>query len=127
MKRHGRRGFFLIWAALSICIVMLLAGALMMLIGTAARHAGRAQETADAVLIGQEVMETLKTNRRFHAALPIPEAAERNGRTYRIEVMRTMEAVEGLPMETVSVTVSGGSGAVTFRSLLGGQGGLDGE
>lgn len=99
----------------------------MALVGMAVRYMGRSQERTDAVLIGQEVMEILKTNRRFHMGLPISEEMDRNGRVYRIEVMRTMEMMEGLPLEKASVTVWSPNESVTFQHVLGRRGGPYGE
>lgn len=108
-------------------MVFLLSGALMALVGTAARYVNRSQEAADAMLIGQEVMETLKANARFHRGIPVPAEVERNGRTYRVEVQREIEMVEGLPLEMAAVTVGHAGGAVTFHHVLGRRGGSYGE
>lgn len=120
MRRYGRRGFFLLWAELAVCLVMLLAGSVMAVIANAAYDWRMSRETADAVLIAEEMLETMKYNRRFGGKLAVPAEAERNSRIYRIEASTETETREGLRMDAAVCTVTTPSGeTVSFRTFIG--------
>lgn len=120
MKKRGRRGFFLIWAELAVCIVMLLAGSVMAASAGAARYWRMTQESADAVLLAEEMIETMKYDRRFGKDLSIPTEAVRNGRTYRIETMIEAERKEEILMDTAVCIVTAPSGErISFRTFIG--------
>lgn len=120
MKRRGRRGFFLIWAELAVCIVMLLAGSVMAASAGAARYWQMMRESADAVLLAEEMVETMKYNRRFGKDIFIPTEAMRNGRTYQIETVIEAEQKEEILMDTAICTVTAPSGErISFRTFIG--------
>ena len=120
--RERKRGFLLVWAAVSMTLVLLLGGGLLFLTGTAARYVRRSSDRAEAVLIGQEMMETMKSNARFHTELPIPSEVVRNGKTFHIDAEKSTQIMNGIPMRQVAVTVSGGEEQIQFQSLVGRSG-----
>lgn len=118
-KDHKRRGLFLIWTAISISVVLLLGGGLLSLIGTSARAMRKSQDHVTAILLGQEVMETVKSNARLHTHIPIPQEAVRNQKTFQIKVDTSVTRVDGISLDNVVVTVVGGEETVKLQSLLG--------
>lgn len=121
-KNYRRRGLFLIWANLAICIVLFLGGAAFWSVGMASRHAALAEKESDMLLLAQETLEIVKYNHRFRQNLSVPTDEERNGRNYRVEVSKESKIVEGIPVFFAVCTVIPEEGEIlTLRILLGGQ------
>lgn len=119
MRRAEKRtGLLLVWTAIAVSVIFFLGASLLLMSGTAARYARRSADHVQAVLIGQKVMEMEKSNARFGTMLSVPEQVVRNGRIFQIDVSRKPQAVEGILLQNVSVTVTGGEETVTFESLL---------
>ena len=118
-SRHSsRQGFLLLWANLAVLILFLLAGAVLALAGAAARGIAASESAADRVLLAQEVMETMKYNTRFHEAVPIPQAAERDGRRYRVHAGIEPYEEGGIPLRRLFCEVTGEDGTVTRLAAL---------
>lgn len=118
-KNYKRRGLFLIWANLAICLVLLLGGAAFWSVGMIAKHVGQAEKESDMLLLAQETMEILKYNHRFGKNLSFPGVTERNGRSYSVEISVESVSVEGVPMKRAVCTVTPEEGeALVLRTLL---------
>lgn len=117
---RGRCGFFLIWAELAVCLVLLLATAVGFACAHAIRYVTRAERESTALLLAEEAMETMKYNARFDAALPISGAIERNGHSFRVETESGTETVSGIPVTFAKVVVTDEDGReCRFKILTG--------
>ncbi len=121
-KDCKRRGLFLVWTTIAISVVMILGSGLLGLTGAAGRAMRKAQNHMDAVLLGQEMMETVKSNARLHTHIPLPSEVVRNHRTFQIQVDIITRRVDGMAMDHATVTVADGDETVKFQSLLGKRG-----
>lgn len=117
-KAEKRPGLLLVWTAIAVSVIFFLGASLLLMTGTAVRYARRSADHVQAVLIGQKVMEMEKSNARFGTMLSVPDQVVRNGRTFQIDVVRKSHFAEGIRLQNVSVTVSGGEETVTLESLL---------
>lgn len=119
-RSRSYRGVLLIWANLSICLLLALGGAALFGLRAAAFYLQKAEEETEMALLLQETMETVKYNRRFGKNLALPGVSERNGREYKVDVSRETLTVEGIPLEVAAVTVESSSGeSVTLRAAVG--------
>ena len=117
---HGRRGFFLIWANLAVCIVLLLVGAAALALQSALRYDILATRDVTAILLAEEALETMKSNARFGTAIAIPTTVSRNGSEFKVRTEEGTESVSGISMKRVSVTVTDIEGRETkFFCLVG--------
>ena len=118
--KSSKKGFFLIWAELAVCLVLLLAAAVGFACATAIRYSATAERETTALLLAEETMETMKYNARFGAAVSIPSAAVRNGHSFRIDTQSGTETVSGVPVTFAEVVVTDEDGReCRFRMLTG--------
>ena len=114
----GRNGFFLIWAELAVCLVLLLATAVGFVCATAIRYSAAAERETTALLLAEETMETMKYNARFDAALPLSSAVLRNGHSFRVDTESGTETISGIPVTFAQVVVTDEDGReCRFRML----------
>lgn len=110
MKGSGRKrsGFMLVWAAAALCVILLLAGAVMAAFSEALRRQGMAESSLDGIHLLQETMEIIKYNHAYHTALPITEGETvRNGKTYQVQIQSGTKEAEGILMRRVTIRVQG--------------------
>lgn len=116
----GRNGFFLIWAELAVCLVLLLATAVGFVCVHAVRYITQAEQEATALLLAEETMETMKYNARSDITLPIPAAVTRNGHSFQVATANGTETVSGIPVTFAQVVVTVADGhEYRFRMLTG--------
>ncbi len=117
---RGRRGFFLIWANVAVCLLLLLAGAAATAVGAALRYDAMAAREETALLLAEDALETMKYNARFGETIAVPTSVSRNGTDFRVRTETIVESVSGIPMKKVRVTVEDGTGyTVSFSCLVG--------
>ncbi len=116
----SKKGFFLIWAELSVCLVLLLATAVGFVCVAAIRYVTAAERETTALLLAEETMETMKYNARFDAALPLSSTITRNGHSFRVDTESGTETVSGIPVTFAQVVVTDEDGReCRFRMLTG--------
>ncbi len=114
----GRNGFFLIWAELSVCLVLLLAAAVGFACVHAIRYVTAAERETTALLLAEETLETMKYNARFDTARPIASTTTRNGHSFRIDTESGTENVSGISVSFAQVVVTDEEGReCRFRIL----------
>lgn len=119
LHQTKRQGFIILWAAAALCVILLLAGAVMAAFSEMIRREGMAESSLSGMYLLQETMETIKYNHAFQQSLPVPGGRIfRNGKPYEVTVVSGQRDAEGISMKSVMVQVEGPYDVIQSAELL---------